>query len=56
MFTHCCVGYLTLTNVQNAHNQPQCIVYNKVQQWHTFRIVAGGIAARPRCFMQNRAI
>jgi hypothetical protein len=31
METHCCAGYLKLTNVQNVH-QTQFIVANNVQQ------------------------
>jgi hypothetical protein len=28
MLTHCCVGYLKHTNVQNYHHQYHCIVDN----------------------------
>jgi hypothetical protein len=32
MLAHCFFSYLKLTNIQNAHHQPQCIVDNNVQQ------------------------
>jgi hypothetical protein len=32
MLTHCCVGYLKLTNVQNVHHQHQFIVESDMQQ------------------------